>query len=459
MNAVDPLLHPIVARCDVEGRLVQADPRFLDLVARAGGALGDTLALPEVATLARLARRLGIAIARAVVVADGDDDLELSVRAEPDAGGVTLIVGGWQARPSWRPADESGSFRAVEADWLWESDAALRLTHVTPDAGPRYGFDAAAMLGQPLVRLFALGEDDDGGFPILGAVAAQMRFDAQEAELRGTGRRVMLSAEPRIDARGRFAGFAGGVTMLDAAPVAAVAPAEAADVMTPFAAGFGDQLDRSLRRPLERIIANASSMSAGVDGPIAERYSGYADDIASAGRHLLGLVDDLVDLEAVERPDFSIDAEPIDLADVARRAAGLLAVRASQGDVRIDRPAADETQPATGDFRRSLQILVNLIGNAVRYSPRGGSVWVRITQDETHACAIVADQGKGIAEADQAMIFEKFGRVDPSEPGGSGLGLYISRRLARAMGGDITVDSAPGAGARFVFTLPLGSGL
>ncbi|MBM3927603.1 MAG: HAMP domain-containing histidine kinase, partial [Sphingomonadales bacterium] len=183
------------------------------------------------------------------------------------------------------------------------------------------------------------------------------------------------------------------------------------------------------------------------------------DDIATAGRHLLGLVDDLVDLEAVERPDFSIDAEPIDLADVARRAAGLLAVRASQGDVRIDRPAADETQPATGDFRRSLQILVNLIGNAVRYSPRGGSVWVRITQDETHACAIVADQGKGIAEADQAMIFEKFGRVDPSEPGGSGLGLYISRRLARAMGGDITVDSAPGAGARFVFTLPLGSGL
>ena len=67
---------------------------------------------------------------------------------------------------------------------------------------------------------------------------------------------------------------------------------------------------------------------------------------------------------------------------------------------------------------------------------------------------IVADQGKGIAADDQARIFEKFERVDPSEPGGSGLGLYIARRLARAMGGDISVDSAPGQGARFTFSLP-----
>lgn len=450
MNAIDPMLHPVVARCDGEGRLVEADPRFLDLAQRAGGAIGEGLALPEVAALVRLARRLGIAIARDVVVADGDDDLELSVRAEPDAAGVTLVIGGWHPRPAWRPTDAGTGFRSVEADWLWESDAALRLTHLTMAAGARYGFDAAAMLGQPLVKLFALAEDDGGDFPILGAVAAQMRFDGQEADLRGTGRRVLLSADPRVDARGRFAGFVGAVTMLD--PPAAVGGDDAAPLL---AAGFGKQLDRSLRRPLERIIANASSMSAGVDGPIAERYSGYADDIASAGRHLLGLVDDLVDLEAVERDDFAVDSDAIDLADVARRAAGLLSVRAAEGGVGIDRPDFDETLPATGDFRRTLQILVNLIGNAVRYSPRGGSVWVRAVEDDGRACVIVADQGKGIADADQAMIFEKFGRVDPTEAGGSGLGLYISRRLARAMGGDITVDSAPGAGARFVLTLPL----
>lgn len=182
-------------------------------------------------------------------------------------------------------------------------------------------------------------------------------------------------------------------------------------------------------------------------------YAGYANDIASAARHLLGLVDDLSNLQAVERADFTIETDIVDLADIARRAAGLLGVRAGDRKVRIDRPAEGEQLPAIGDFGRVLQILVNLIGNAVRYSPEESAVWVRSEIEGDTAVVIVADQGKGIAHEDQQRIFEKFERVDPSEPGGSGLGLYISRRLARAMGGDITVDSAPGQGARFILTL------
>ena len=168
----------------------------------------------------------------------------------------------------------------------------------------------------------------------------------------------------------------------------------------------------------------------------------------------MGLVDDLLDLQFVEKDGFSAAKEDLDLADIARRAAGLLAVRAEAQHVRIDRPSGDDRLPATGEFRRALQVLVNLIGNAVRYSPDGGMVWIRLEREGGVAAVIVADQGKGIAPEDQARIFEKFERVDPSEPGGSGLGLYIARRLARAMGGDIVVDSAPGQGARFVFTLP-----
>ena len=93
-------------------------------------------------------------------------------------------------------------------------------------------------------------------------------------------------------------------------------------------------------------------------------------------------------------------------------------------------------------MRRAVE---NLIGNAVRYSPEGASVWVRAERDGV-ARLVVADQGKGIAAEDQARIFERFERVDTSEPGGTGLGLTISRRLARAMGGDVTVESAPGQG-------------
>nr|MDQ4087225.1 ATP-binding protein [Pseudomonadota bacterium] len=120
-----------------------------------------------------------------------------------------------------------------------------------------------------------------------------------------------------------------------------------------------------------------------------------------------------------------------------------------------DAPGAEEALPATGDFTRALQVLMNLLTNAIRYSPEGGQVWIRLEREGDLAAVIVADQGKGIAPEDQERIFEKFERVDPNEPGGTGLGLYIARRLARAMGGDVAVDSAPGQGARFTFTLPL----
>ena len=218
---------------------------------------------------------------------------------------------------------------------------------------------------------------------------------------------------------------------------------------------FTERLDKALRAPLAHIIASAETIGAQPEGPIRTDYAGYAGDIAAAGRHLLAMVDDLVDLQAIEGPDFVPEREEIDLADVARRAAGLLAVRASAKQIRIDAPAAGEALPATGEFKRVLQIVMNLLTNAIRYTPEGGMVWMRTDREGDLAALVVADQGKGISPDDQARIFEKFERVDPAEPGGSGLGLYIARRLARAMGGDISVDSAPGQGARFTLTIPL----
>ncbi|PKP91298.1 MAG: PAS domain-containing sensor histidine kinase [Alphaproteobacteria bacterium HGW-Alphaproteobacteria-16] len=454
MNAFPPPMPIAMGRISPDGRLVDAEARLADLNLRAGGGVGQPLAVPQIASIARLAQRLGIAVSRNVVAADGEDDLDLWVRAEPDADGVRLEVSGWRPRTAWEAAADSareGDFLRAEADWVWETDAAMRITHLSIEAGARYGFDAGAMLGQPLTLLFALEADDEGALPILSAAAEQIQFEGQVAELRGTGRRVRLSASPRTDAQGRFAGFTGAAAMVDPAADAAPVPAPA----PVFTGEFGERLDKALRTPLSRIIANADSMSAQVDGPLRDDYAEYAGDIATAGRHLLSLVDDLADLSAIEGEDFAVEIEPIDLADIARRAAGLLAVRASEADVRIDKPKSDETMPVTGEFRRVLQIMVNLIGNAVRYSPPGGWVWIRLGREGALGCVIVADQGKGIAEEDQARIFEKFGRVDPTEPGGSGLGLYIARRLARAMGGDITVDSAPGQGARFVLTLPV----
>ncbi|RDE05326.1 sensor histidine kinase [Sphingomonas aracearum] len=450
MSAFEPASTVLHAVLDGEGRLLSADARFLEWNARAGGAIGEPLGSAPLARLVRLAARLRILISRQIVVADQRGDLVLWARAEPRDGGVALAITGVEERAAWIPTDESArEFVAADAEWMWETDAALRLTFLPAADLARYGLDAAALLGAPLTRLFTLDAGDDGALPILNGIALRSAFGDQPARLRDGGRPLRLSAAPRLDRHGQFAGYIGGARDATEEPVRPAAET--------LSGGFTGRLDRALRGSLDRIIANADSINAQADGPLAPDYVGYAADIAQAGRHLLGLVGDLADLEAVERPDFTIVPEVIDLADLARRAAGLLAVRAGEGGVRIDAPKPDEELRAQGEFGRVLQILVNLLSNALRYSPRGAMVWIRLEQLGEMAAVTVADQGKGIAMEDQARIFGKFERVDPQEAGGSGLGLYIARRLARAMGGDLSVDSAPGQGARFVLTLPLAS--
>ena len=452
--------RPVQGRLDAEGRLVAADPPLAALHRRAGGREGGILAVPQIAALARLSRRLGIAISRAAIAADGENDLDLWVRAEPVGADVALSITGWTARPAAAGEGEDGEreadFLRAAADWMWETDETLRLTSLSAGAAAAIGRSPAEMIGKQLTRLFRFREGADGSLPILSALAEQARFDGQPAELRtGSRARYELSGVPLIDGMGRFAGFRGSASNGRAQPASLPANDQRWDEPgAGDAPAFGERLDKALRLPLDQIIASAETISVQADGPLRTDYASYACDIAAAARHLLALVDDLVDLQAIERPDFKPDLEPLDLADVARRAAGLLSVRAADRKVRIDRPGDDESLPATGEFKRALQVLMNLIANAVRYSPEGGSVWIRTEEEGAFASIVVADQGKGIAGEDQERIFDKFERIDHEEPGGTGLGLYIARRLARAMGGDIAVDSAPGQGARFTFTLP-----
>jgi signal transduction histidine kinase len=443
------------ARVDADGRLQAAGPRLTSLNERAGGVLGAPLAIPALAQLTYLAHSMRIPVSRVVVAADGEENVEMLALARPDGGGVALHVSGWtmqRPRSPWLMLDAlpAGGERGEHADWIWATDATLRVTKAMFAPQDNSALRGSDVVGQPLTRLVRLIEDEHGDLPLLLALATSSPFIGQYAVRRDRPNvEIELTGEIVRDSSGRFAGFEGWAR-------AATRPDKTAEQLDVSSEpDFAERLASALRAPLDRIVARADTISAQVDGPLRRDYADYAGDIGSAARHLLSLVDDLADLQAVERPDFAIAGEPVDLADAARRAAGLLNVRASDKQVRIDRPDADEILMARGDFNRVLQILVNLLTNAVRYSPVGGMVWLRTEQDGDTAVVVVADQGKGIALADHARIFEKFERVDPAEPGGSGLGLNISRRLARAMGGDVTLDSAPGQGARFVLTLPV----
>jgi hypothetical protein len=446
----------IRGRIDRTGVLVSADAPLLRLQQRAGAGLDKPLALPHLARLVALAQRLHRDISRPLYAADDHSDIHALVRITPDADGASLEISDWRTRPVMPPQVPAIADSAVvPQSWTWECDQQLRLVAL------RAASDAPAIPdgweGRSLSELFELQPDADGRFPVLRALARQSRFESRRVQ--AAGMTMTLSGEALFDATGRFTGFR-GLAVVAEGPASAD-PKGGAPLVDPAFGSlplsdpqFGRRIDGALRGPLSRIIATAETISGQFDGPIRADYARYAGDIAHAGRHLLGLVDDLADLQNIERPGFKAARDEIDLGDLARRAVGLLGMKAEEKGIRIDVPRTDDKAPATGEFRRVLQVLLNLLGNAIRYSPDHSQIWIRVDREGDRAMVTVADQGQGIDAEQQAVVFEKFERLGRTDSGGSGLGLYIARRLARAMDGELTVDSAPGQGARFTLSLP-----
>jgi len=437
----------VTGRVNAQGQLIDAELPLQALQHQAGGELGGVLAVPAIAAVAQMAQTLQLTVSRNIRAADGASDLDLIVRARPDGGEIRLEIENWVTLKRAVARFLVLGDPVPEREWLWSCDAALLVVAAEGALG-------ADMVGRHLTDLFHFIASDDGKLPILTAFSQRRGFSEQSVRLAGDSGAYQLSGLPCFDRHGNFCGWRGRVFAVSLSPMK---PAEFVKRPTtePPPPSYPAQLNAALRPPLEHIIRNADDIGAQINGGVDRHYVDYAHDIAAAGRHLLGLVDDLSDLQSIESPAFSIDRDEVDLADIARRAASLLRVRAADQNVRIDAPALDEQMVARGDFKRILQILVNLISNAVRYSPAGAVVWVRSEREGDLAAIVVADQGKGIPADRHAFIFDKFARVDPNEPGGTGLGLFISRKLARAMGGDLSVDSAPGQGARFVLTLPM----
>ncbi|WP_313807334.1 HAMP domain-containing sensor histidine kinase [Sphingobium sp.] len=451
--------HPAIIRATVaaDGRLLSADAPLLALQQEAGGEIGSALAIPQLAAMARLAAHLGIALSRPVVAAAERGDIDMWVRAKPEGDLVQLSIIDWYERqPAIVPVDlarRESDIAALSDGWTWQIDTHLRFQMVLEGHGGEGALPSAPPVpGSRLTGYFELRPDAEGDLAILRGFAQRRAFRDQVAGLTSDGtQRFMLSGFPMFDLTGQLVGYRGKALPLERAVSAPLAVPEPAVF---YPAEFGKRLDRSLRQPLGRIIANADSIAAQIEGPLRPDYAGYAHDISAAGRHLMALVDDLADLQAIDRPDFSVIAEEVDLADIGRRAAGLFLVKALDRGICVVAPVPEKTELAIGEFRRALQILMNLVGNAVRYAPEGSTVRIETGRDADQAWIAVVDQGDGVPTDSRERIFDKFERLGRSDAGGSGLGLYISRRLARAMAGDIRIDDAPEGGARFTFFLP-----
>ncbi len=446
------------AQCDASGQLVSAQGPLAGLQHACGGSIPGAIAIPALGELVEKARSFGLKLARVIRAHDGQEQITAWVEVEPRAEGYSIRVTSWQLgdTPPEDPAMISEHRAAIDRS-LAEltaqlgADQALRSVEASAVAEDLVGLIAAmqAGLGQPwtdFVEIEGVAHEQPMHWRLL---------DGAEIRIAGSVRRWRANLLPHQVPGKDPVGFELCLTADSPLPLQA-APVPPSMVLPSNSQGLvGRDMAPVLRQPIARIIANAETIRNRMAGPLADEYSHYAADIASAGQHLLALVEDLADLEVVEADQFNTAPDRIDLADVARRAAGILGVRANERGISIDAPKMGESLPAIAEFRRVLQVLLNLVGNAIRYAPDKSSVWIRLEDAGNRARIIVADQGPGLTEEQQVKVFEKFERLGRSgEDGGSGLGLYISRRLARAMSGDLIVESAPGQGARFVLEVP-----
>lgn len=439
------------ARTDAEDRLLEAEGALARLNQACGGEIGARLAVPELLALVTKAREYGFRLSRQFSAVDGHERVTAWVEITPDADGqegCEIVVTNWRREPREPEPQSTSNERRLEisrhlAECTARLDPAQRLLSVETDAPDLLKFAQAAGegIGQRWTEYVEFADPD------LRDVGDWRLLDGAACTLAGSHRLWSASLEPLGQADPGSAGF---VLHLSATQAAA----QATTVEEGATPSLGRDLTPVLRQPINRIIANAETIRSRLAGPLKEEYSEYAGDIASAGQHLLALIDDLSDLEVVEASDFVTAPDRIDLADVARRACGILGVRAKERGITLEAPAEGESQEAIAEFRRVLQVLLNLIGNAIRYSPENSRVWVRLDAIGNRALVTIADQGHGLDPEQQRKVFEKFERLGRGEDGGSGLGLYISRRIARAMGGDLTVESAPGQGARFTLSVP-----
>jgi signal transduction histidine kinase len=218
---------------------------------------------------------------------------------------------------------------------------------------------------------------------------------------------------------------------------------------------FLANMSHELRTPLNAVIGFSEVLQDRLFGDLNDKQSEYVADIHASGRHLLALINDILDLSKIEAGRMDLQITPFALSDVVQNSVALSRERATREGIALGL----EVDPGIGvieaDERMLKQVLFNLLSNALKFTARGGHVGVSAQAVGDDVVVSVRDDGVGIALADQARIFEEFQQVGTSHlQEGTGLGLAISRRFIELHGGSLRVESEPSHGSTFTFTIP-----
>ncbi|KMO12288.1 sensor histidine kinase [Methylobacterium indicum] len=383
----------------------------------------------------RWSARLNAASMRDALLLDAIDDL---VTWHDRTGSVL------QASPAAR------SLAGTTPDAL-EGRGLFNRVHVSDRPAFLTALSAAAVQAQPVTvqfRLHAAGEAGEAGPVIWAEMRAHRVPGAMVPAVAGEAAVVAVTRDVSEHRR-----------RSEEIEEARAAAERADEVKSRFLA----TVSHELRTPLNAIIGFSEMLEAESTlalGP--ERRREYAGIIHSSGRHLLEVVNTLLDMSRIQSGNFDYAPEPFEIAGLARGVCDLMQIRADQGGVRLRREIAADLPEVTADPRACRQMLINLLSNAVKFTPRGGDVTLSVRRVFDRIEMAVTDTGIGIAEADLPRLGDPFfqaglgagsGYGRPHE--GTGLGLSVVRGLVGLHHGELTVESGPSRGTRVVVTLPL----
>jgi signal transduction histidine kinase len=220
---------------------------------------------------------------------------------------------------------------------------------------------------------------------------------------------------------------------------------------------FLANMSHELRTPLNAILGYTELLADGIYGELPERACGVLQRVLENGRHLLALINDVLDLAKIEAGELTLGIEDYHVAPLVHNVMAAMEPLARAKHLVLLATTADDMPAGHGDARRLQQVLVNLVGNAIKFTD-AGEVEVSATEKAGRFRIVVRDTGPGIAPDDQQKIFEEFQQIDNSSTrrkGGTGLGLAISRRIVELHGGRLSVESTPGQGATFHVDIPV----
>ena len=220
---------------------------------------------------------------------------------------------------------------------------------------------------------------------------------------------------------------------------------------------FLANMSHELRTPLNAIIGFSEVLGERMFGELNEKQAEYTDDILTSGRHLLSLINEILDLSKVEAGRMELELATFDLPLAIENARTFVRERATKHSIKLDVTVDERLGDFFGDERKIKQILLNLLSNAVKFTPEKGRIGINARQAEGSVEISVSDTGIGISTEDQAKIFEEFRQVGGDyahKKEGTGLGLTLAKKFVELHGGRIWVQSEVGKGSTFSFTLP-----